>query len=29
MNIIQLPIGSIEEDKDQPRYQFDEEALQE
>ncbi|MDQ6419979.1 ParB/RepB/Spo0J family partition protein [Paenibacillus sp. LHD-117] len=29
MDIIQLPLSAIEEDKDQPRYQFDEEALQE
>lgn len=29
MNIIDVPITQIEEDKDQPRYQFDEEALQE
>ena len=29
MNIVELPITQIEEDKDQPRYQFDEEALQE
>ncbi|RJE87584.1 ParB/RepB/Spo0J family partition protein [Paenibacillus sp. 1011MAR3C5] len=29
MDIIELPIALIDEDKDQPRYQFDEEALQE
>lgn len=29
MNIIELPIGLIDEDTDQPRYQFDETALQE
>ncbi|MFD0588944.1 ParB/RepB/Spo0J family partition protein [Paenibacillus sp. GCM10027627] len=29
MDIIQLPLALIDEDKDQPRYQFDEEALQE
>lgn len=29
MDIIELPMALIDEDKDQPRYQFDEEALQE
>ncbi|SEO75059.1 ParB/RepB/Spo0J family partition protein [Paenibacillus sp. OV219] len=29
MDIIQIPIHLIDEDEDQPRYQFDEEALQE
>ncbi|MEC0232109.1 ParB/RepB/Spo0J family partition protein [Paenibacillus alba] len=29
MNIIEIPIALIDEDTDQPRYQFDEEALQE
>ncbi|WP_256758566.1 ParB/RepB/Spo0J family partition protein [Cohnella sp. WQ 127256] len=29
MDIIQIPTHLIDEDKDQPRYQFDEEALQE
>lgn len=29
MDITQLPMSLIEEDKDQPRYQFDDEALQE
>jgi ParB family chromosome partitioning protein len=29
MDIIEIPIGLIDEDTDQPRYQFDEEALQE
>ncbi|MDD9271373.1 ParB/RepB/Spo0J family partition protein [Paenibacillus sp. GCM10023248] len=29
MNILEIPIELIDEDKDQPRYQFDEEALQE
>jgi len=29
VDIIELPIALIDEDKDQPRYQFDEEALQE
>jgi ParB-like partition proteins len=27
MDIVQLPLGHIDEDTDQPRYQFDEEAL--
>jgi ParB family chromosome partitioning protein len=29
MNIVEIKIGLIDEDTDQPRYQFDEEALQE
>lgn len=29
MDVIEIPITLIDEDKDQPRYQFDEEALQE
>lgn len=29
MDITQLPMSLVEEDKDQPRYQFDDEALQE
>lgn len=29
MNILEIPTELIDEDKDQPRYQFDEEALQE
>ncbi|QNK59031.1 ParB/RepB/Spo0J family partition protein [Paenibacillus sp. PAMC21692] len=29
MDIIEIPLSLIEEDKDQPRYQFDEEALEE
>lgn len=29
MDIIEIPLALIDEDKDQPRYQFDEDALQE
>lgn len=27
MDIVQIPLAMIDEDTDQPRYQFDEEAL--